>query len=200
MGEGRRSPTRLCRNRAVEVTNGEFRIDFTRQTESPAINAIEIIPQTEAAAGAAYRSDNRIKAGLSTPFTDSSGHVWQPDRGFAGGGMGGIIQMPGGFGGGPGGFGGGGGGRPGGFGGGFGGFGGGGGAAYASAIAIDFEGQRQYVQLTANASSSALPRPTANSCGAMTSLPIGWASAAQRQSIKMAWSSPPRPMAEAVGW
>lgn len=33
--------------------------------------------------------------------------------------------------------------------GGFGGPGGGGGAAYASAIAIDFEGQRQYVQLTA---------------------------------------------------
>jgi outer membrane protein assembly factor BamB len=33
--------------------------------------------------------------------------------------------------------------------GGFGGFGGGGGAAYASVIAIDFEGQRQYVQLTA---------------------------------------------------
>lgn len=35
--------------------------------------------------------------------------------------------------------------------GGFGGFGGGGGAAYASVIAIDFEGQRQYVQLTAKA-------------------------------------------------
>jgi outer membrane protein assembly factor BamB len=35
--------------------------------------------------------------------------------------------------------------------GGRGGFGGGGGAAYASAIAIDFEGQRQYVQLTAKA-------------------------------------------------
>lgn len=28
----------------VEVTNGEFRIDFTAQTENPAINAIEIIP------------------------------------------------------------------------------------------------------------------------------------------------------------
>lgn len=42
-------------------------------------------------------------------------------------------------------------GGPGGRRGGFGGFGGGGGAAYASAIAIDFEGQRQYVQLTANA-------------------------------------------------
>jgi outer membrane protein assembly factor BamB len=66
-------------------------------------------------------------------------------------------DSPGGFGGRPGGPGG----RPGGFGGrrgrfggrrgGFGGFGGGGGAAYASVIAIDFAGQRQYVQLTANA-------------------------------------------------
>ena len=27
----------------------------------------------------------RIKAGLSTPFTDSSGNVWQPDQGFSGG-------------------------------------------------------------------------------------------------------------------
>jgi outer membrane protein assembly factor BamB len=45
-------------------------------------------------------------------------------------------------------------GRPGGFGGGRGGrggFGAGGGAAYASAIAIDFQGQREYVQLTARA-------------------------------------------------
>jgi len=47
----------------------------------------------------------------------------------------------------------GGGGRRGGFGGGRGGFGGsrGAGAAYASAIAIDFDGQRQYVQLISNA-------------------------------------------------
>jgi hypothetical protein len=27
----------------------------------------------------------RVKAGLSTPFTDSSGNVWQPDQGFDGG-------------------------------------------------------------------------------------------------------------------
>jgi outer membrane protein assembly factor BamB len=54
--------------------------------------------------------------------------------------------------GGPGGGGPGPGGNRGGFGGGRGGFGGGGGAAgYASAIAIDFEGQRQYVQLAAKA-------------------------------------------------
>jgi outer membrane protein assembly factor BamB len=55
-------------------------------------------------------------------------------------------QMPGGADGGPGGRGGG----PVGFGRGFGGFGGSG-AAYASAIAIDFDGQREYVQLTARA-------------------------------------------------
>ncbi|HOY57098.1 MAG TPA: malectin domain-containing carbohydrate-binding protein, partial [Verrucomicrobiota bacterium] len=80
------------RNRAyietvpVEVSNGEFRIVFTRQTENPAINAIEIIPQPEAAPGAASSAATiRIKAGLSTPFTDSSGHVWQPDTGFEGG-------------------------------------------------------------------------------------------------------------------
>jgi len=60
-------------------------------------------------------------------------------------------QMPAAAGGaaGPGGFGGGAGGRGGGRGG-RGGFGGGG-AAYASAIAIDFDGQRQYAQLTARA-------------------------------------------------
>jgi hypothetical protein len=84
----------------------------------------------------------RINAGVSTPFTDSSGQVWQADTGFEGG-----MTNPGvgGFGGG---FGGrdGGAGSPGGFGGGRG--GGGSGAAYASAIAIDFEGQRQYVQFT----------------------------------------------------
>jgi len=27
----------------------------------------------------------RVKAGLSAPFTDSSGNVWQPDQGFDGG-------------------------------------------------------------------------------------------------------------------
>ncbi len=32
----------------VEVTNGEFRVVFTSQIENPMINAIEIIPQTEA--------------------------------------------------------------------------------------------------------------------------------------------------------
>jgi hypothetical protein len=37
----------------VEVTNGEFRIDFTFQVENPMINAIELIPQTAAESNAA---------------------------------------------------------------------------------------------------------------------------------------------------
>ena len=128
----------------VEVTNGEFRIVFTRQVENPAIKAIEIVPQAETAAGAAAPGNTvRINAGASAPFTDSSGQVWQADTGFEGG-----MTNPGigGFGGAPGG------GRrgPGGFGGGRGGLGGSG-AAYSSVIAIDFEGQRQYVQMTAKA-------------------------------------------------
>jgi hypothetical protein len=130
----------------VEVTNGEFRIAFTAQTENPAIKAIEIIPQAEAGAGAASSAATiRIKAGQSEPFTDSSGAVWQPDQGFEGGSFGGMIQVAGGFGGSDGGRG-----R---FGAGPGGFGGPGnsGAAYASPIAIEFGGQRQYVQLTAKA-------------------------------------------------
>jgi hypothetical protein len=119
----------------VEVTDGEFRITFTRQVENPAIKAIEIIPQAEAATTATIR----VKAGLAEPFKDSSGQVWQPDTGFVGGMM---SQVAGGPGGGRGGF-------PGGFGRGPG--GGGAGAAYSSPIAINFEGQRQYVQLTAKA-------------------------------------------------
>ena len=132
----------------VEVTNGEFRVDFTPKVENPAINAIEIVPQ--AGAGSSAKTV-RIKAGLSEPFTDSSGQVWQPDSGFEGGmtsqlsagsaGGSGGSRRYGGFGGGRGGFGGGRGGSGGGR--------GGSGAAYASAIAIDFDGQRQYVQLTA---------------------------------------------------
>lgn len=120
----------------VEVTDGEFRILFTAQVESPAIKAIEILPQplegNEAAA-------IRIKAGQSTPFTDSEGRVWKADQGFEGGQMSAGTM---GFGGGRG--------FPGPFGRGRGGFTRSG-AAYASAIAIDFDGQRQYVQLTGNA-------------------------------------------------
>ena len=48
----------------VEVTNGEFRVDFTRQIENPAINAIEIIPQAEAGPDAASSAATiRINAG-----------------------------------------------------------------------------------------------------------------------------------------
>ncbi len=126
----------------VEVTNGEFRIVFTPKVENPAIKAIEIIPQGKAATGAASSAATvRINAGSSEPFTDSSGHVWQPDSGFEGG-M--TSQMSGGsrrYGGGRNGFGG----RRGGFGGSR-----GAGAAYASPIAIDLDGQRQYVQLISN--------------------------------------------------
>jgi alcohol dehydrogenase (cytochrome c) len=127
----------------VEVTNGEFRIVFTPKVENPAIKAIEIIPQAEAVTGASSAAATvRINAGSSEPFTDSSGHVWQPDSGFEGG-M--TSQLSGGsrrYGGGRGGFGGG-----------RGGFGGSraAGAAYASPIAIDFDGQGQYVQLISNA-------------------------------------------------
>lgn len=122
----------------VEVTSEEFRVVFTAQTESPAIKAIELTPQADTPASSA--AVIRIKAGVSAPFTDSSGEVWQPDAGFDGGGMNDGSFA---FGRGPGG--------PGGFGG-FGGFGGAGGpvgAAYASPIAIDFAGQREYVQFTA---------------------------------------------------
>ncbi|HWQ92708.1 MAG TPA: PQQ-binding-like beta-propeller repeat protein [Clostridia bacterium] len=139
------------RNRAytesvpVAVTNGEFRITFARQVENPAIKAIEIIPQGEAAAGAAAPAAVRINAGASAPFTDSTGQVWLADTGFEGGmsnpGMAGLPSGPGGRDGGA---------RSGGGRGGFGGFGGSG-VAYSSPIAIDFEGQRQYVQFTAKA-------------------------------------------------
>lgn len=134
----------------VEVTNGEFRITFTQQTENPAINAIEIIPQSDSATAASSTAAIRIKAGSSTPFTDSSGQVWEAERGFEGGmtsQVGGFAGSPAGQGGPPGGRGGF-GGRSGGFGGGP---GGNSGAAYASPIAIEFGGQRQYVQLTARA-------------------------------------------------
>ncbi len=77
----------------VEVTNGEFRIVFTHQIENPAINAIEIIPQT-----ASSTTTIRIRAGQREPFTDSSGQVWQPDKGFEGGDTvdhGPIVEAPG---------------------------------------------------------------------------------------------------------
>lgn len=122
----------------VKVTDGELTITFTQQSQSPAIKAIEIIPQ---GAGAKESDTIRVKAGESNSFKDSNGNVWLADTGFTGG-----SASPGFFN-----FGGG---RPGGRSGrgGRGGFGGGprSGAAYSSVIAIDFAGERQYVQLTAN--------------------------------------------------
>jgi spore coat protein CotH len=89
----------------VEVTNGEFRIAFTPQIENPAIKAIEVIPQSAGVTGSSSSAATiRIKAGLSTSFTDSSGQVWQPETGFEGGMM---SQVSNGLGGGPGGPGGG---------------------------------------------------------------------------------------------
>ncbi len=114
----------------VDVADEELTVTFTREAGEPAIKAIEIIPEGK---DSKDPSVVRIKAGQTTPFTDSSGNVWLADRGFADG------QTSPGF------FNFGGGGRPGGFG------GRGGprsGAAYSSVIAIDFEGERQFVQFT----------------------------------------------------
>jgi hypothetical protein len=87
----------------VEVTNGEIRIGFTPKVENPAINAIELLPQAETGA-APSGTAIRIKAGQSSPFTDSNGQIWEAERGFEGGMM---SQMTGGSGPGPGGPGGG---------------------------------------------------------------------------------------------
>lgn len=121
----------------VDVANGECRVVFTRKVENPAIKAIEIVPQ----AGEASTTTVRVNAGSRQPFTDSKKQVWQADTGFEGGMTNpGTMSMPGGFGGRSNA-----GGRRGGFG------SRGAGAAYSSVIAIDFEGQRQYVQLISNA-------------------------------------------------
>ncbi|MCX8108896.1 MAG: malectin domain-containing carbohydrate-binding protein, partial [Verrucomicrobiae bacterium] len=70
----------------IQVTNGEFRIVFRAQVENPTINAIEIVPQPDPATGALPAIEPiRIKAGVSAPFTDYKGQVWQPDTGFEGG-------------------------------------------------------------------------------------------------------------------
>ena len=112
----------------VEVMDGELKITFTRQVENPAIKAIEIVPQS-----GDPKHVIRINAGANAVFRDSSGYEWLADTGFKDGSV-----------------------NPGAVGG-FGGRGGRGrsgpraGAGYSSVISIDVEGQRQYVQLTANA-------------------------------------------------
>jgi alpha-L-arabinofuranosidase len=78
----------------VEVTDGQFRIDFIPQVENPAINAIEIIPQSENGTSA---ETIRIKAGLFEPFKDSKGQVWQSEKGFEGGDIvnhGPVVEAP----------------------------------------------------------------------------------------------------------
>ena len=116
----------------VEVTDGKLHITFTRQVENPTIKALEIIPEDK---DQQEIGTIRIKAGQTTPFKDSSGREWLADQGFEGGQLSpGTFNL--------------GSGRPGGR---FGGFGGArSGAAYSSVIAIDLDGQRQYVQMAAN--------------------------------------------------
>ncbi|NNJ24999.1 PQQ-binding-like beta-propeller repeat protein [Alienimonas chondri] len=128
----------------VEIMDGRLDVTFTRQVENPAIKAIEIIRRGDDAENVA---PIRINAGRTTPFTDSEDRVWLADQGFVGGqGNPGTMNFGGASpAGAPAGQ------RRGGRGG-FGGFGGGrSGAAYSSPIAIDFEGERQYVQLTSDA-------------------------------------------------
>ena len=57
--------------------------------------AVATPPPTPSAAPAPPVNESvvRIKAGVSTPFTDSSGNVWQPDQGFDGGDV--ISRDPG---------------------------------------------------------------------------------------------------------
>jgi endoglucanase len=43
------------------------------------------ISNVEAAAAPKMTQTIRVKAGVTTPFTDSAGNVWQPDKGFDGG-------------------------------------------------------------------------------------------------------------------
>jgi len=123
----------------VNVSDGEFKIDFIAKTQSPAINAIEIIPQTtDGAADDGKSSPIRIKAGQGDAFKDSRGKEWSPAQGFEGGSFGGLRASAN-FS------------RRGGFGGGRRGRGPRSGAAYSSIIAYEFEGKRQYAQLVAEA-------------------------------------------------
>ena len=75
----------------VEVTNGEFRIDFTSQIENPEINAIEIIPQTRPAA------DNAAESAQMSAEADQQGEPQRPaprqTRRGGRGGFGGPITL-----------------------------------------------------------------------------------------------------------
>lgn len=67
----------------VEVTNGEFRIDFTTQIENPVINAIEIIPQT---ADQSSTASPTVPARRESPAPPAR-------RGGGRGGFGGSIEL-----------------------------------------------------------------------------------------------------------
>ncbi len=56
----------------VEVTDGTFRITFTPNVENPAINAIEIIPQTGDSASAAVSASAPQAPAASAPETDKT--------------------------------------------------------------------------------------------------------------------------------
>ena len=166
-----------------------FAIVFTAQSDNPAINAIEIVPQAEDATGEAPSATTiRIKAGQSTPFTDSSGQEWQSDQGFEGGSFGGMIQGRGGF----------------------------GQRGFGIVAAVSVEGDAVPQRATPRPSpststgsgntcsssrepSSALRRPMGLCSGNMTDPPIGWASIAPRPSTRMAWCLPPQPTEPAAG-
>ncbi len=71
----------------VEVSNGKFTITFTKRIDNPTIDAIELARQGDSTqpTPVAVQGVIRIKAGSTTPFTDSNGNVWQADLGFGGG-------------------------------------------------------------------------------------------------------------------
>ena len=66
-----------------KLTTDGNEIKFTREVGEFAKE--EIVAKREQPAPAAPSATIRIKAGQSTPFTDSSGNVWLPEQGFEGG-------------------------------------------------------------------------------------------------------------------
>ena len=75
----------------VEVTNGEFRIDFTSQIENPEINAIEIFPQTDPATNATVAPP--VTSGVAAASDEQDRpNLPRPGRGGRGG-FGGQITL-----------------------------------------------------------------------------------------------------------
>ena len=76
----------------VEVIDGEFKITFAKKVQLPVIDAIELALQEASAlpvalpVPVAVQGVIRIKAGSTSPYKDSNGHVWQRELGFKGGG------------------------------------------------------------------------------------------------------------------